>query len=50
MGTLDILLLLLIGAVLALAVRRILLNKRQGKSCSGCCEGCSGCDAGKKPQ
>ncbi len=50
MGTLDILLLLLIAAALALAVRRIVLTRRQGKSCSGCCEGCTGCSAGRKPK
>ncbi len=48
MNTLDLLLLLLIIGLLALAVRRIHLNKKAGRGCCGDCTACAGLCAKKK--
>ena len=40
----DLLLLLLIAAALALAVRGCLRDRKRGGGCPGCADGCAGCD------
>ena len=39
----DYLLLILIAAAFALALRHILKSRNQKNGCSGSCEGCMGC-------
>lgn len=46
LNAVDVLLLVLIGLLLALAVRRMVKNRREGKLCSGCTGSCPEC--GKK--
>lgn len=44
MNLIDWILLLVIALSVVLAVRRILLNHKSGRGCSGCCgSGCAGC-------
>jgi hypothetical protein len=43
MSGLDIILILLIAAVVGLALRRVLMNRRKGKNCGCGCEGCDRC-------
>ncbi len=50
MNGIDIVLLLLIAAALALAVRHIIRRRRQGKGCCGDCASCSGCACRRTPQ
>ena len=44
----DILLLLLIAAALAMAVRSVVRGRKKAKSCPGSCEGCPGCGADRR--
>ena len=48
MNGLDILLLLLIGAAVLLALRKIRSDRRNGKSCLSCGGSCAGCRKKKK--
>ena len=43
MSILDLLLLLLVAAVLALAVRSLWKARKKGSGCGGNCAGCPGC-------
>lgn len=44
MKPIDIALIIIIVAICLLAIRRMIVNKRNGKSCSGCCEFCNKCE------
>ena len=46
MNTADIILIILLAAALAFAVRTVIVNK--GKGCSGNCSGCAFSDSCKK--
>ncbi len=46
MNAIDIILLAAVFAAVALAARRVLRNKRQGKSSCGCDCGSCGCNCG----
>ncbi|MBR3397130.1 MAG: FeoB-associated Cys-rich membrane protein [Lachnospiraceae bacterium] len=46
MNGLDILLIIIIAAAVALAVRRLRADRKKGKLCPGCSDGCSACSAG----
>ena len=48
MHPIDILLLILIGAVLVLAVRALRTRRRKGGSCHGCGCDCGGCHRKKE--
>lgn len=43
MKPVDILIIIIIAAACFLAIRRLVINKRQGKLCSGCSADCSCC-------
>lgn len=50
MNLIDWILLLVIALSVVLAVRRILLNHKSGRGCSGCCgSGCAGCGRATLP-
>ena len=48
MGPLDIILIVVIAAVFALALRRTIKKKGSCSCGSGACDGCSGCSACSK--
>ncbi len=48
MSIVDVLLLLAVAALAGLAVRRLVKNKRQGKSACGCDCGSCTCGCGKR--
>ena len=49
MNFIDYLVIALVALALIWAVRRVILNKKQGKGCSGNCAGCSQNCSSKNP-
>ena len=43
MKIIDIILLLILAAVVFLAIRKLVRDRRSGKACSCGCSGCTGC-------
>ena len=48
MNPIDILLIVLLAAALLLAVRKVIRDKKHGRSCCGSCDACCGCRKKRK--